>query len=340
MAVVRWSEIPARLRRLLGAAAEPGRRQQLLAAFVALCAVGLAAWAAVRRVAYASLSRMESTDGAADGAVAERCRWLEDLFALARRHRAHHIEADYESKDIAHMASCNVCPMRRGLAASPHEAVLEMAGVRDGMRVLDLGCGTGGFALHACAAQPGTTFTCVVSSAALAAIVSARAEAAGLAGRIEVLRVDFDEWTPPALAYDRVVMLESIGYSRDRAALLAKARGALAPGGALYVKTPTFKSPDVSWGAAAQLLAVWQYNFSHAGCVAADMAAAGFEGIRCSSYPLIANAFFVNPADAWAFLVYLLVNRMKVRDHLVNVTLDHPLNLTHLLATATATATE
>ena len=173
----------------------------------------------------------------------------------------------------------------------------------------------------------------MAGSAALAAAVSARAEAEGLAGRVEVLAVGFDEWTPPALAYDRVVMLESIGYSRDRAALLSKVRGALAPGGALYVKTPTFKSPDVGWGAAAQLLAVWQYNFSHAGCIAADMAAAGFKGVRGSSYPLIASAFFVNPADAWAFLVYFATNRMKVRDHLVNVTLDHPLNLTHLLAT-------
>jgi len=196
--------------------------------------------------------------------------------------------------------------------------------------VLDLGCGSGSFALHACAALPSATFTCVVDSAALAELVAARAEAAGLAGRLKVVRADFDAWTPPAGAYDRVVALESLGYSADRAALLRRLHRALAPGGSLYVKTPTFKSPDVSWGAAAQVLAVWQYNFSHAACIAADMAAAGFEGVRSSSYPLLANAFFVNPSDFWAFLVYFAVNRMKIRDHLVNVTLDHPLYLTHL----------
>jgi SAM-dependent methyltransferase len=269
-------------------------------------------------------------------------RWLGDLYSTVVRNAQYQIEADYERKDITDFDSYNAGMLRRYPTSSPHEAALELAGLleRRPLEVLDLGCGTGNFAAYACARNPLLRFTCVTNSASHAEIARRTAVRAGVGDRVAVLRVDFDDWTPPVGSYDRIVSLESLGYSRDRPALLRALHAALRPGGLLYVKTPTFRSATmhglegVSWGQAAQLIGVWQYDFSTPASIARDVRAAGFSGpLKACSYPMWLNVLFTNPVDWISFMRFMARNGCRWRDHFVSMDPWHPLQVTHMRAT-------
>jgi SAM-dependent methyltransferase len=304
---------------------------RLLMATIYICAVLiviLIVWAA-RFIAYRKLTIMTPPSPPNSGDAT----WLKDLFQLVMKHRKYHIEADYELVDFKHMESYNSCVLRSYPWSSPLSAIIEMADIRDGMHVLDIGCGTGAFAAYACKMLPNVTFTCVANSKSLVAEVKARATRAGFSARIHPVLADFDHWVPKEAAFDRVVSLESMGYSRDRLALLARLHRALAPGGKLYVKTPTFKSGSVSWGDAAQLMSVWQYNFSHANSFVADMRACCYRDIRMSSYSFYVNALFFNLFDWINWITCIFINGIRLQDHAVHVMPNHPLHSTHIIAT-------
>ena len=75
-----------------------------------------------------------------------------------------------------------------------------------GDRVLEIGCGWGGFAEHA-AARYGARVTATTISAAQRAYATERIRRGGLAGRVEVLGVDYRDL---AGEYDRIVSIEMI----------------------------------------------------------------------------------------------------------------------------------
>jgi cyclopropane-fatty-acyl-phospholipid synthase len=109
----------------------------------------------------------------------------------------------------------------------------ERAGLADGQRILDLGCGWGSLALFAAERHPGARITAVSNSASQGAFVRARAAARGL-GNVEVVTADVNRFAPPG-RFDRVVSVEMFEHVRNWPELLRRVRGWLEPGGRLFV---------------------------------------------------------------------------------------------------------
>jgi cyclopropane fatty-acyl-phospholipid synthase-like methyltransferase len=112
----------------------------------------------------------------------------------------------------------------------------ERAGIRDGTRVLDAGCGVGGPAVAVARQHAQTQWCCATVSAVQAARARRFVSEAGLAGRIGVVRADYHHLPVADASFDTVLFLESCGYSPDRRSLFAEAARVVRPGGHVYVK--------------------------------------------------------------------------------------------------------
>ncbi len=105
----------------------------------------------------------------------------------------------------------------------------EHARLSPGMRVLDVGCGTGGPAGHLVAAHEASVLGISTSEVGVAA-ARARMAAAGVGGARFEVRDGTDNGLP-AGSFDRVWALESSHLMPDRGALLGEAARVLVPGG-------------------------------------------------------------------------------------------------------------
>ncbi len=113
------------------------------------------------------------------------------------------------------------------------ELVAKRAGLADGQRVLELGCGWGSFALWAAARYPASVITAISNSQSQRAFIEARAQQRGLTN-LTVVTGDVRTLALPG-PVDRVVSIEMFEHMRNYQALLHRIAGALAPGGALFV---------------------------------------------------------------------------------------------------------
>lgn len=113
------------------------------------------------------------------------------------------------------------------------ELTLSRAGIEDGMRVVDLGCGWGAFTLFAAARLPRSEFLAVSNSRAQQSYIAEQARVLGLANvhthRADVNSLDLEG------EFDRVVCVEMFEHVRNHAALLKRISGWLAPAGRLFV---------------------------------------------------------------------------------------------------------
>jgi cyclopropane-fatty-acyl-phospholipid synthase len=116
----------------------------------------------------------------------------------------------------------------RMLAATAARAELE-----DGMRILDLGCGWGSFALWAAERFPAARIVAVSNSQAQARSIHARAQRDGLYN-VTVTTADVNRFEAEG-RFDRVVSVEMFEHVRNHEQLLARIARWLAPEGALLV---------------------------------------------------------------------------------------------------------
>jgi len=112
------------------------------------------------------------------------------------------------------------------------ELVCTKLGLQPGMRVLDVGCGWGSFAVHA-AARHGAQVTGITLSAPQAALARERAKEAGVEDKVEIRVQDYRE-----LGRERFDRISSIGMVEHVGAMnidayMAHMRTALHPGGTL-----------------------------------------------------------------------------------------------------------
>jgi cyclopropane-fatty-acyl-phospholipid synthase len=126
-----------------------------------------------------------------------------------------------------------------------YRVMAERAGLRAGMRVLEIGSGWGGFALYA-AGELDCDVTSITISPAQQRLATERIRAAGLADRA---RVEIRDYRAIEGTHDAIVsieMLEAVGHEYFATFFEACDR-ALAPGGRLSLQTITF--PDASYEA-------------------------------------------------------------------------------------------
>lgn len=129
------------------------------------------------------------------------------------------------------------------------DLVCRKLGLQPGMRVLDVGCGWGSFALHA-AARYGATVVGVTLSTEQATLARKRAADAGLTGSIEIRVQDYrDVQDGPYDAISSIGMSEHVGRSQTPV-YAAALFGLLRPGGRLlnhaisWNAGPTAPDPD------------------------------------------------------------------------------------------------
>ena len=113
------------------------------------------------------------------------------------------------------------------------ELTLARAGVEDGMRVLDLGCGWGALTLFAAARFPRSEFLAVSNSRAQQSHIAGQARLLGLTN-VKTHRADVNTLALEG-TYDRVVCVEMFEHLRNHAALLKRISRWLKPTGRLFV---------------------------------------------------------------------------------------------------------
>lgn len=109
----------------------------------------------------------------------------------------------------------------------------ERAGIEDGMRVLDLGCGWGSMTLWMAERFPQCQITSVSNSASQKAFIDGRCAALGLTN-VEVVTCDANDFAPTQ-RFDRVVSIEMFEHMQNYERLLRRIAGWLTEEGRLFV---------------------------------------------------------------------------------------------------------
>lgn len=107
------------------------------------------------------------------------------------------------------------------------------AGISDGQRILDLGCGWGSFTLYAAERFPGSSVLAVSNSRDQGSFIQEQARVRGLEN-VEVTTADVNEFQPDG-SFDRVVSIEMFEHLKNYGEMLSRIEAWLAPGGRLFV---------------------------------------------------------------------------------------------------------
>ena len=107
------------------------------------------------------------------------------------------------------------------------------AGIEDGMRILELGCGWGSLALELAARFPRSSIVGSSNSASQRTFIEGAARRRGLAN-VTIETADIAHFAP-AGRFDRVVSVEMFEHVRNYQALFRRIAGWLEPDGALFV---------------------------------------------------------------------------------------------------------
>lgn len=182
-------------------------------------------------------------------------------------------------------ANYSTCVFPRAAFSRPYEAEYVLLKPKDGMRLLDLGCGSGAAAEYL-ACRRNIEIVCVTNSDVQADIC--RRKFAKLGGRGRVIVTDFDRLELPAESFDAIYSLESIGYTKDLDAWLARCWRMLKPGGRLLIRTPG--SLDhcrrrEDYLSVTVFFENWRYNFVGANLLVYKMRKLGFSPIRYRRLP-------------------------------------------------------
>jgi SAM-dependent methyltransferase len=107
--------------------------------------------------------------------------------------------------------------------------LVELAGLRPGSRVLEVGCGTGKATLPL--AERGLRMTCVELGTSLAAVAERNLAPFP---EVEIVVADFETWTPPLAGYDALVSFTAYHWI-ERELRYSKAADVLHENGALAI---------------------------------------------------------------------------------------------------------
>jgi SAM-dependent methyltransferase len=180
---------------------------------------------------------------------------------------------------------------------------------KDGMRLLDLGCGSGAAADYF-ASRRNIDITCVTNSSVQGDICRSKFEKYG--GRLRVMVADFDALSLPDGSFDAIFAFESIGYSKDVDAWLARCWRMLRPGGRLLIRSPgslDFCRREKDFQSVTAFFENWRYNFLGANMLVFKLRRLGFVPIRYRHLPFWAWGL------TWNFIQHLVLwkYRLKMR---------------------------
>ncbi len=110
------------------------------------------------------------------------------------------------------------------------------AGLSDGQKILELGCGWGSLSLWMAERYPNSSITAVSNSHGQRQHIEAQAKARGLTN-LTVITCDMNDFSPDAdeAGFDRIVSVEMFEHMANWRALLTRAHGWLDPDGRMFI---------------------------------------------------------------------------------------------------------
>lgn len=199
------------------------------------------------------------------------------------------------------------CVFPRAIFSHPYDADRALLKLADGMRLLDLGCGSGA-AAHDLASRYNVEIVCVTNSAVQANICRRKFEK--FCGRVRVIVADFDSLDLPDESFDAIYALESIGYTKDLDAWLARCWRSLKPGGRLLIRSPGSLDAcrrEHDYRSVTAFFENWRYNFLGANLLVFKMRQLGFDPIHYRQLPFWAWGLTYN------FIQHLLLWKFRLR---------------------------
>ena len=149
------------------------------------------------------------------------------------------VPADFFRIVLGPRMKYSACAWPAGVAtlAAAETAALERtcarAGIADGMRILDLGCGWGSLALWIARRHRSAQVVAVSNAPAQRRYIEALRDGEGL-GNLETVTADMNRFDPPG-RFDRIVSVEMFEHMRNYERLLGRVRSWLEPDGRLFV---------------------------------------------------------------------------------------------------------
>lgn len=203
----------------------------------------------------------------------------------------------------------STCVFPRLPFTAAYESDFILLDPRPGMHLLELGCGSGAAADYI-ASHADVRITCVTNSPVQGDICRRKFERFG--GRVDVLVTDFDDLKLADGAYDAIYAFESIGYSKDIDAWLARCWRMLKPGGRLLIRSPgslDFCRHEKDYRSVTAFFDNWRYNFLGANVLTFKLRRLGFQPIRYRHLPFWAWGL------TWNFFQHLWLwkYRLKMR---------------------------
>ena len=204
-------------------------------------------------------------------------------------------------------ANYSTCVFPRATFTNPYEAEYALLKPKAGMRLLELGCGSGAAAEHL-ASRSDIEIVCVTNSAVQADIC--RRKFAKFGGRVRVLVNDFDALELPSESFDAIYALESVGYTKNLDAWLAQCWRMLKPGGRLLIRSPGSLDhcrDEADYRSVTAFFDNWRYNFVGANILVHKTRALGFHPIHYRRLPFWAWGL------TWNFIQHLLLWKFRLK---------------------------
>src|SRR2546422_554889 len=137
-----------------------------------------------------------------------------------------------------------------------------------------------------------------------------RRRCAKFGGRVRVIVTDFDTLDLPSEGFDAIYALESIGYTKDLDALLARCWRMLKPGGRLMIRSPGSLDHcrrEEDYRSVTAFFDNWRYNFLGANLLVYKARRLGFNPIRYRRLPFWAWGL------TWNFIQHMLLWRYRLK---------------------------
>lgn len=193
---------------------------------------------------------------------------------------------------------------RERLLAAEDKALLttmDRAELRDGMRILELGCGWGSLTLSMAARFPAAQITAVSNSASQRAFIEGEARRRGLAN-IEVITTDMGVTTdlgPGRANYDRIVSVEMFEHMRNYGELFRRVRHWLRPEGKVFIHIFTHRSYPYFFETEGEDNWMGRYFFTGGQMPTRDLLPQFRESLRLEKQWEWSGEHYAKTADAW-----------------------------------------